>query len=84
MKNADRDSAARQLGEILNRLDVASASAEESASTHCKAHPSTNQQAFQLGSLEQLVRNEVNALRMVINTYLTPTAPRPRGARTRR
>jgi uncharacterized protein involved in exopolysaccharide biosynthesis len=84
MTNADRDSAAKQLRAVLQRLEVAQQAAEDSAERYCKAHPTTNQAAFQLGALEQIVKGEIIALRSVISTYMMPAAPCARGPRFRR
>lgn len=84
MTNADRDSAARLLNQIIARLEGAEKTAEESAERRCKEHPTTNQHAHQLGALEQIVRNEVHALRSVVAGYLTPAVAPPRGPRRRR
>lgn len=78
MTNHDRDAAAKMLREVADRLavaeDLAAASSESYrarlAASDLEARSSC--MAYRVGALEQIIQQEVHALRSIVESYLTP------------
>lgn len=87
MSNRDRESVANLLREAVERLRAAPTSTDEAAQRYRDylgtRGDTTSRFAHQSGQLEQVCRNEANALQVVIEQYLTPKTT-ARGPRKRR
>lgn len=78
MNNRDRDSVARLLEQVAQRLEDAPRYTAESAANY-SGSPLFNVSAFQAGALEQICKNESASIRLFVKTYLSAPPPRPRG-----
>lgn len=80
MTNRDRDSVAKLLRQVADRLAAAPGETRASATRYERDHPGGGE-AYQAGSLEQVCRREATALESLIAGYLSPAKPRARGKR---
>lgn len=77
MTNRDRDSVAKLLRQVAERL----ASAPEATRESSERHQPGGSAAHQAGALEQVCRNEAHAIESLISSYLAPAKSRARGKR---
>lgn len=80
MTNRDRDSVAKLLLGVADRLKQAPDLALENATRNAASNPS----AYQVGYLESACGQAQNEIRMFVEKYLTARAPKERTARGRR
>lgn len=84
MTNLDRQSVAKLLGDIANRLLAAPVKTLEAAKHDQATHGHHSPHPYQAGALEIVCRQEAHALLMVCEHYLTPKAPASGRRRGRR
>lgn len=81
MTNRDRDSVAKLLRQVAERLAAAPTETWERADAHAKVHGHASKAPYQAGALEQICRSEAAAIESLIIGYLSPAKPRARGKR---
>jgi hypothetical protein len=80
--NRDRDSLAKHLSTVVDRLLLAPQQAIDDADRRADSEPpGTSPYAYQAGALGQVCRNEAHAIQTFVTSYLTPKARQRRGRR---
>lgn len=78
MTNRDRDGVATLIKQVIARLEAAPAEADARAQAAAKEGRVTSAGYHLAGGLEETIKQEVFALRSIVENCLTAKAPKPR------